>query len=179
MTLEKITSVKRNRIKLGITISIVLISASFFTLPIFAATNYTYNFEPSSNYTQSDTRAKLKIYTDLSGSPDSSKVIWLDPQGNPISACSGSCVISDSGYTANGGLDWREFYFYISGEQRPSGIYTAIVFEKRVVFGPVYNDVEIFRTNFNIGSLATPTPQPTSTPSPGSKTYIYLPLMSY
>ena len=140
-----------------------------------------YGFEPTSTYTTGDTRATLKIYPGGSGI-NPSKVIWQNPSGVAVTYCPmGVCgSLYEQSVATNGTLNWRAFYFYIAGQGRSTGTYTAIIYERKLV-GGLYVEVEYARANFTIngstpptatpvgGPTATPTPPPAPTPVPVGK----------
>ena len=145
---------KHANFKVITAIVVVLILAAITTMPLLAAANYSYQFEPNSNYAQSDDKVILRIFPGTSADP--TQVTWIDPQGAHVSCSGGQGVCWDQSVSANGDLIWRVFYLPIAGYQRPSGTYTAIV----------YNfSSELFRADFYIsGATITPTPTPTPIP---------------
>ena len=159
----------RTSARLIASIGLALALALFVALPFMAATNLAYQFEPDPDYQQTDVKARLKIYAG-SGVTNPNSVIWLNPQGNSVSYCvTGGCGASyDQSVGDNGLLIWRAFNFYISGQQRPSGTYTAIVYQQ---------GSELFRANFTISGSTPPTATPvtpTATPTPGPEVRCYV-----
>jgi uncharacterized delta-60 repeat protein len=158
--------------KYAIVVLAVFLAASMIVFPIFAAVNYSYVFEPSANYAQNDERALLRIYAG-GGSVNPVRAEWYDPQGKNIPACktNGCGPIWEQKVADNGALVWRAFYFYIAGQQRDSGNYSVIVYERVIILGN-YVEREMFRANFSIGQAVaptkgpSPTPRPTATPTP-------------
>ncbi len=160
---------KRITARLIVSIGLALALTLLVTLPLLAAMNATYQFEPDPDYQQTDVKARLKIYAG-SGVTNPNSVIWLNPQGNSVSYCvTGGCGASyDQSVGDNGLLIWRAFNFYISGQQRPSGTYTAIVYQQ---------GSELFRANFTISGNTPPTATPvtpTATPTPGPEVRCYV-----
>lgn len=148
----------------------ILLSLLSFNL-IQAAPSYTFHFIPDSSYSQGDTRVALHIIPGMSlpgASEDPVRVIWKDPLGNVVSYCaSGNCgPIYDQSIGTNGSLLWREFYFYITGQYRLSGTYTAIVMH-RVINGGVFYEQELFTTTFTISGGVTPPPDDVRDPDFG------------
>jgi len=75
--------IKHSRIKISITILMVLIVDTLFMPPLSAAASgssgySSYQFEPSPNYTQSDIKAVLKINGDSAGLPKI-QIEWKTP----------------------------------------------------------------------------------------------------
>jgi hypothetical protein len=114
-----------------------------------------YQFEPSPNYTQSDIKALLKISGDSSGLPKI-QVEWKTPQGTTADCHpqgGGGCTIYNeySGTTLIS-VTWE---FFISGQQRPSGTYTAIVtYCNNLIANTCMGWAEMFRANFYINDVS-------------------------
>ncbi len=167
--------IKHSDTKIIITVLMVLIVAF---VPFMSAVASSYYFDyPGPNYTQSDIRVSLHTYG-FSGPPYPVRVDWVAPGGANVSYCNaGGCGVSyDQQVADNGILVWRNFYFYISGQQRPAGTYTAIAYSYQN-----YVYTEMFRANFSISGTSGPTntpsgptstsgptvtPSPTYTPTP-------------
>ena len=114
------------RIARALLILVVMLGTTVPNAPPVSASSSgyaSYHFEPSPNYTQNDSKAVLKIVADNSGLP-AHQVTWKDPQGN-IAACPGCSTTYD--YSANGGIISSTSDFFIAGQQRVSGTYTAVV----------------------------------------------------
>jgi hypothetical protein len=135
----------------------VLIVDTLFTPPLSASASgssgySSYQFEPSPNYTQSDIKALLKISGDSSGLPKI-QVEWKTPQGTTADCHpqGGGCTTYNE-YSANGGLISVTWEFFISGQQRPSGTYTAIVnyCTNLIPYNTCIGWAEMFRANFYI-----------------------------
>ncbi len=150
---------KQPRIVLALAVLAVLLVAAPFTLPLLASPDYSYHFEPGASYTQSDARAALKVFG-FSGPPYPARVDWVAPNGTTVSYCpAGGCGVSyDQELADNGSLVWRTFYFYIAGQQRAAGTYTAIAYWYEGM--GLYT--EMFRADFTLSG----SPGPTSTPAP-------------
>jgi uncharacterized delta-60 repeat protein len=143
-----------------LTAQLALVSST----PVSGAPAYSYQFLPSDSYAQSDARATLKVTAGLS-SINPVGVDWVAPNGSLVSFCrAGGCgpTYDQSTYT-NGSLNWRQFYFYISGNSRASGTYTAIVYH-RVLIDGLYYIQELFRAAFTISGTPPPPPPPSGTP---------------
>lgn len=163
--------IKHSRIKISIAILMVLIVDTLFTPSLSATASgssgySSYQFEPSPNYTQSDIKAVLKINGDSSGLP-MLDIEWKTPQGTTTSchAPGGGCIYYNV-YDGLGTLISVTQEFFISGQQRPSGTYTAIVnyCTYLIPYNTCIGWTEMFRANFYINDV--------------SDTYtIYLPLV--
>jgi len=150
------------RIKLLAAVLAVLGMTALFITPLLASPNYGYLFEPDSSYSQSDNRAALRIYG-FSGPPYPVRVDWIAPGGAIVSYCpTGGCGVSyDQDVADNGILNWRTFYFYISGQSRQTGTYTAVAYSYSNM---IYS--EMFRDDFTISDGGpTPTPPPCVSPA--------------
>jgi hypothetical protein len=150
----------KRRIKLVLAILMVLIMDARFTLPVWSAPSddySTYQFLPSPNYTQGDTKALLRIEGDDFGLP-MHQVDWENSQGTTV-GCQplggGGCTIHNE-YDGLGTWIASTWEFYISGQQRPSGTYTAIVtYCTYVSFHSCIGSwVEMFRANFYISDVS-------------------------
>lgn len=117
------------------TLLIILIGALF--IPILSASSNvspaphldysSYTFIPNSNYTQNDTKALFRINSDNSGLPRHN-VVWLTPQGTTTDCrTQGGVCTTQNEYSPNGILTASTWEFYISGQQRQAGTYTAVV----------------------------------------------------
>ena len=145
---------KQPRIVLALAVLAVLLVAAPFTLPLLASPDYSYHFEPGASYTQSDARAALKVFG-FSGPPYPARVDWVAPNGTTVSYCpAGGCGVSyDQELADNGSLVWRTFYFYIAGQQRAAGTYTAIAYWYEGM--GLYT--EMFRADFTLSGSPGPT----------------------
>ncbi len=124
----------------------VLLTLLVVTLAVPAKVSAsTYYFEPDANYTQSDVRARIVIYPGGSGI-NPAKVDWITPGGSTQSYCiTGGCGnMYDKEVSDNGTLVWIAFNFYIAGQSRTSGTYTAVVYNYNGYY------TELFRANFYI-----------------------------
>lgn len=86
-----------------------------------------HRFVPSPNYTLSDIKASLRIYSGDARALPLTKVEWKDPKGltAPCRPVEGGCVIRNE-YSTVGTLLASTHEFNISGEGRIPGTYTAI-----------------------------------------------------
>jgi len=120
--------VKPSRLKVVAAILVTLIQCTLFTSPLSAAITFPHQFLPSPNYAQADVKALLKISSPDSGALPRTDVTWLDPQGKTVSCHpvgGGGCTI-DNGYSAIGTLISATHEFYILGQHRVPGTYTAV-----------------------------------------------------
>jgi hypothetical protein len=122
--------VKPSRLKVVTAILVMLIQSTLFTSTLSASgdATVTYQFLPSPNYTQADIKALLKIASADYNALPRTDVTWKDPQGNTVSCHpvgGGGCTIYNE-YSANGSLLSATHEFYISGQQRVPGTYTAV-----------------------------------------------------
>lgn len=145
---------KYGSLALVVSILMVLIADTLSAPPLLAAANVCppYQFEPSPNYTQSDSRALLKI---CDGARH--QVVWKTPQGT-TAAChpygGGGCTTINE-YDALGKLISTTWEFYIAGQQRPSGPYMAIVTTCNNYIGTTcIGWAESFRANFYINDIS-------------------------
>ena len=150
---------KPSRLKVVTAILVMLIQSTLFTPPLSASGNatVTYQFLPSPNYTQADIKALLKIASADYNALPRTDVTWQDPQGNTVScrpAGGGPCTIHND-YSANGSLLAATHEFYISGQQRVPGTYTAVA--SYCYPDPwthtCYGWTEMFRANFYISDV--------------------------
>ncbi len=117
---------KHRRFKLGLTILLVLVMANVFTSSTLVSANYaTYQFEPNPNYTQSDIMAVFKVFPAYE---TNIQIEWLMPDGSgaychPVG---GSGCTTTMQYSTNGYIISARGEFFISGQGRPAGVYTAI-----------------------------------------------------
>lgn len=82
------------------------------------------------------------------------EIVWKNPQGNTVSCRpSGGGCTTHNDYSANGSLIAATHEFYIAGQQRVSGTYTAVA--SYCYPDPwthtCYYMTEMFRANFYIG----------------------------
>lgn len=121
---------KHSMIKAVVTILLVLIVGTLSTPPLSAdSTAYlSSKFLPSPNYTQNDISALLRIEGDAFGVPKND-VDFLTPQGTRTSCrlIGGSGCTIHNEYGTTGVLIASTWEFFIAGQQRPSGTYTAVV----------------------------------------------------
>jgi hypothetical protein len=117
-----------------------------------------HKFLPSPNYTLSDIKASLKIYSGDARALPLTKVEWKDPEGltarcRPVE---GGCVIHND-YSTVGTLLASTHEFNISGEGRLPGTYTAIASYCTSQYGTacIGSWAEIFRDNFYISGTST------------------------
>ena len=150
---------KYRQIKGGITILMVLVVVALFTSPSWADApmGYSaYEFLPGPNYTQSDMKALLKISSDMQGLP-ALRIAWQNPDGTPTNCAplGGACVTNYE-YSDNGYVISSTSEFYIAGQQRPTGTYTAIVFDCTYTMNNIcISWEEMFRANFTISDGST------------------------
>ncbi len=145
---------KRSSFKLVITI--LMISIMIFIPSFSASASFTHEFLPGPNYTQTDIQVTLHTFN-YSGAPYPVRVDWIDPSGATANYCkTGGCGVSyDQEVADNGSLVWRNFYFYISEQQRTAGTYTAIAY-----YYQDYIYKELFRQSFYISGTPPPPPNP-------------------
>lgn len=140
---------KHGGFKLVVTILMLLAFDILSAPPLLAAgSGCSSGFEPSPNYAQSDVKALLKI---CGGAKH--RVDWRSPQGT-TAAChpygEGGCTTHNE-YDALGNLIGSTWEFYISGQQRSAGTYTAIVTTCNNYIGATcIGWAESFRANFYI-----------------------------
>ena len=152
--------IKHSSIKIVLSILAVLLVSTLSTSPLSASANGygSHQFLPSPNYTQSDIKALLKINGDLLGLPIN-HVEWETPQGttaycHPIDPLGGGCTTYNE-YSANGIRISSTWEFFISGQQRPSGTYTAIVTGCTWQIGNTcISWAEMFRDSFYISDVS-------------------------
>lgn len=146
---------KHGYLKLAVAILMLLIVDALSASPLLAAgAGCTPGFKPSPNYAQSDIKALLTIC-------DSAKhqIDWRTPQGT-TAAChpygGGGCATYNE-YDALGHLVGSTWEFFISGQQRSPGTYTAVVSTCNNYIGTTcIGWAESFRATFNIsGASAT------------------------
>ncbi len=149
--------VKHSSIKIVLSILVVLLVSTLSTSPLSATANGygAHQFLPSPNYTQNDNKALLKINSDLAGLPMHS-VEWQSPQGTTANCHpSGGICTTYNEYSANGLLISSTWEFFISGQQRPSGTYTAIVTYCTWQIGNTcISWAEMFRDSFYISDVS-------------------------
>lgn len=134
----------------------VLLMVGMLIPPMLAAASANAGFIPSPNYTLSDSKATLHTFG-YTAPPYPARVDWLDPNGALVAYCASSgCGASyDQQVATNGILVWRDFYFYIAGQGRAPGTYTAIAY-----FSPADGGMEVFRQSFTISGSPEPPPTP-------------------
>jgi hypothetical protein len=116
---------KHRSIKLGLTILLALVMTNVYTPnELVSASNVAYQFEPGPNYTQTDIMAVFKVFT----SQPQIIIEWKMPDGTAASChpVGGSGCVTKIEYSANGYTISASGEFYISGQGRPAGVYTAI-----------------------------------------------------
>lgn len=112
-----------------------------------------HQFIPDPDYAQDDAKALLRIASaDVYALPRTD-VDWKDPQGNTIHCrpVGGGCIIRNE-YSANGSLIASTHEFYIAGQGRVAGTYTAIA---KYCYPDPYTHVcygwtELFQETFTI-----------------------------
>lgn len=139
--------------KLVIIILMVLMVDTLSAPPLSAAPGgCTSGFQPSANYIQSDIKALLTIC----GS-GKHQVEWRTPQGTHADCHpygGGGCAVANA-YDALGNLVGTTWEFYIAGQRRPSGTYTAIVSTCNNYIGSTcIGWVESFSAHFNISGAS-------------------------
>lgn len=143
--------------KLGLTILLALVMTNVFTPNKFvSASNVPYQFEPGPNYTQSDIMAVFKVF--LSGETQI-QIEWNMPDGSgaychPVG---GSGCVTRIQYSANGYPISASGEFFISGQGRPAGVYTAIAtYCASFLYGSTIcsRRAELVRANFTIDAYA-------------------------
>jgi hypothetical protein len=102
----------------------LVITTGFVPNQIVLADNVAYQFEPGPNYTQSDIMAVFKVFS----SEPQIQIEWNMPNGSgaychPVG---GSGCVTKIQYSTNGYPISASGEFYISGQGRPAGVYTAI-----------------------------------------------------
>jgi hypothetical protein len=148
------TMTSRRRIRTTTTVLVVLILGSLFALPLSAAPGgyASFNFIPGPDYVQSDTRALFRIVSDTWGLP-MHRVDWLNPQGTGAKChpSGGGCTTHNE-YSVQGTLLATTWEFWILGQQRPSGTYTAVVMScTSSSFNYCTGSwIEVYRANFYI-----------------------------
>ncbi len=149
--------VTHSGLKMILAILMMLAVDVLSTSPLSAnPTGYvSYQFIPGPSYTQSDTRALLRISGDASGVP-LTQVEWRDPLGAKASCrpLLGGCIIRN-GYSAVGTLISSTHEFDIGGQGRLSGTYTAIASYCTSQYGMACVGMwkELFRTSFSINDV--------------------------
>ncbi|MBN2146562.1 MAG: hypothetical protein JW726_04200 [Anaerolineales bacterium] len=137
---------------------LALLAAMLINLPILAAVDYAYVLIPDADYEQGDGFATLRIYAGAD-TINPTRVEWLSPTSVGVDYCeTGGCgsMYSES-VGDDGQLIWREFYFYIAGQGRANGTYTAVVYETTDTSN-VDEETELLRAHFTIsGQVVTPT----------------------
>lgn len=112
-----------------------------------------YQFIPDPDYTQNDAKALLKIATADYNALPRTDVDWKDPQGRAVSChpTGGGCTIHNE-YSANGSLIASTHEFYIAGQGRVAGTYTAIAkyCYPDAITHVCYGWTEMFRETFTI-----------------------------
>jgi hypothetical protein len=138
--------------KLCIVILLALVITNVFTPnKLVSGSNVSYQFEPGPNYTQSDIMAVFKVF---SGEPQI-QIEWLMPNGSgaychPVG---GSGCVTRIQYSTNGYPISASGEFFISGQGRPAGVYTAIAtYCTSFLYGTTIcsNRGELVRANFMI-----------------------------
>ena len=154
--------IKHRGIKIMLIILMVLIVSALFTPPLSAVADdlssalYGYSsfeFLPSNQYMQSDIKATFKIFSDNAGLP-ATEIQWITPQST-TTLCNphGGVCETTYEYAPNGVITSKTTEFLISGQQRPSGSYTAIVtYCSYRVSGICMTRVEMFRAYFYINA---------------------------
>ena len=140
---------KRRQLMILVPFFLLLMAPILITPPLLAGdTGFaSYEFLPDAQYTQSDASALFKVHADTSGLPRHD-VIWKDPQGETAS-CTGCSSTPE--YSANGYVVAMTWEFLISGRERPSGIYTAVVTTCTYAVGSTcLGWAEAFRAQFTI-----------------------------
>jgi hypothetical protein len=141
-----------------VTLVALLILGIFPPAPLAAGTDVTieYGFlPPGPNYTQAETKALLRMGLIGAGTFPRTDVDWKGPQGQAVSChpTGGGCTIRNE-YSANGSLIGATHEFWIAGQGRAPGTYTAI---GKYCYPDPYIHVctgwtEFFRLNFYISS---------------------------
>lgn len=147
---------KYRSFKLWLTILLILVMTNVFTPnTLVSASNVAYQFEPGPNYTQSDIMAVFKVF---SGEPQI-QIEWNMPDGkgaycHPVG---GSGCVTKIQYSANGYPISASGEFFISGQGRPAGVYTAIAtYCASFIYGTTICSWrgELVRANFTIDAYA-------------------------
>jgi hypothetical protein len=148
---------KHRSFKLGLTILLSLVLTNVFSPHklVSASANVDYQFEPGPNYTQSDIKAVFKVF---SGAPQI-QIEWLMPDGggaycHPVG---GSGCVTTIQYSNNGYPIAASGEFYIAGQGRPAGVYTAIAtYCASFIYGTTIcsRRGEWVRANFTIDAYA-------------------------
>jgi hypothetical protein len=145
---------KPSRLKAVTAILVMLIQSTLFTPPLSASGDgiISIRFVPGPYYTQNDIRALLEVTGDAFGVP-LNRAAWYNPDGT-TAACrplQGGCVTYNQ-YSGTGVLIRSSHEFLISGQNRPSGIYTATVSVCTSQYGNacIGGWTEVYRGNFYI-----------------------------
>jgi len=125
---------------------------------------------PSTVFTTDESCVRLRIYR--SSYPNLNSVTWYDHQGNPSFACPntpGGCTVITYNYSGGVLSSW-DFYYYIAGQDRVPGTYSAKALNQ--------SSAVLFTDPFQIiASDSTPTATPTQTRPSGGSRVVYLPMV--
>jgi hypothetical protein len=141
-------------VKLVVALATVSLMAILLTAPLSAVGTWysSYQFEPSPNYTQNDSKAVLRINSDIRGLPEH-RVSWQDPQG-ASAPCSGCTTRYE--YSSNGMVVASVSEFPIAGQRRTPGTYTAVVtYCSSQIGGVCISWGEMLKANFEISEATT------------------------
>jgi hypothetical protein len=142
-------------------ILIALVLAAVLAAPLAAGSDVTINYgflPPGPYYSQVDTTALLRMSLASSGSFPRTDVDWKGPQGENVSCrpAGGGCTIHNE-YSATGALIGATHEFWIAGQGRLPGKYTAV--GKYCYPDPwahvCYGWTELFRLEFYISAAGT------------------------